>query len=341
MKNTTITFFCLRPEEKSYLEKLFSKDGISASVEYHSEIISPDNLPAKNDAEVLSVFVDSIVNGPVLNMFPKLKFIAARATGYDNIDLTETAKRGIIVSNVPSYGENTVAEFTFGLILSLSRKIYIAANQVKATGSFNLEKLRGFDIQGKTIGVVGTGRIGRHVIAAAKSFGMNVICYDPFPNDKFAQELAFKYVSLDELLNLSDIITLHLPYTKETHHLINDAALSKMKKNAILVNTSRGGIVDTNALVKALSEKQIAGAGLDVIEEEGAIKDELNLLSGGHPEEHNLRTILEDHALMKMSNVIVTPHIAFNTEEALERILDMTVENIKHWMEGKPQNVVK
>ena len=336
-----IAFYGVRPEEQPYLEKRFADVGLSDNVTYHSEIVDSDHIPPKDDSDAVSVFVDSAVNKAVMDAFPNLKFIAARSTGYDQIDLAEATKRGIIVSNVPSYGENTVAEFAFGLILSLSRKIYEAADRIKETGNFNVEGLRGFDLMGKTIGVIGTGHIGRHAIKMAKGFEMNVVAYDPFPNEKLAKELGFTYMSLDELLSQSDIITIHVPYLKETHHLINEAALAKMKKTALLINTARGAIVDTDALVKALNEKRIAGAGLDVLEEEGAIKDELGFLAHGHPKEDDLRVILEDHALMKMPNVIVTPHNAFNTDEALMRILDTTVDNIKAWADGKPVNVVK
>lgn len=353
MNSPIVGIYGVRPEERSYIEKRFAdlamghekttsasgKTGLT--IECHTETIGPENIPAKNDARAICVFVDSVVNGSVMDAFPDLKFIAVRATGYDNVDLSETRKRGITVSNVPSYGENTVAEFAFGLILSLSRKIYTAADQIKETGSFKLDGLRGFDLMGKTLGTIGTGHIGAHSIRMAKGFGMNVIAYDPFPNEKLRKELGFEYVPFDTLLSSSDVITIHVPYSKETHHLIDRAALSRMKKTTILVNTSRGGIIDTEALVAALNEKTIAGAGLDVLEEEGVIKDELAFISGGHPEEHNLRTVLEDHALIKMPNVIITPHNAFNTDEALKRILDTTVENIRGWSDGKPANVVK
>ncbi len=340
MKLIKITFFGTRPEEKEHLEHAFAKlPNFQAT--YIEEILDPERPPEKSDADIIAIFVDSKVNAAVLDSFPNLKLIAVRATGYDNIDFTETAKRGITVTNVPSYGENTVAEFAFGLILTLSRKMYTAADQVKETGSFSVEHLRGFDLQGKTIGVVGTGRIGRNSIRIAKGFGMNVVAYDPYPNDKLPGELGFKYVSFDELLADSDVITLHVPYSKETHHLMNEAAFSKMKKTAILINTSRGGIVDTSAIVKALHDKKIAGAGLDVLEEEGALKDEASYIAQNSKDEAGLRNLLADDVLMKMLNVIVTPHNAFNTDEALGRILDTTIENIKAWVDGKPINVVK
>jgi D-lactate dehydrogenase len=338
----SIAFYGTPLDEAEYLKKRFAEMKMPVTATYNEHGINPQNIPAGKDGSVvLGVFVDSVVNVAVMDAFPNLKLIVSLSTGFDHIDLDEAAKRGITVCNVPSYGENTVAEFAFGLILDLSRKIYMAIDQVKESGNFGLERLRGFDLEGKTIGVIGTGKIGRHSIVMAKGFGMNIIAYDPFPNESLQKDLGFKYVPMDELLSQSDVITLHVPYSKETHHLIDAAALSKMKKTAILINTSRGGIVDTDALVNALNKKQIAGAGLDVLEEENAVKDEPGFLARNRGNEQEMRTILEDHELIRMPNVVVTPHNAFNTDEALRRILDTTVDNIKAWTDGKPLNMVK
>jgi D-lactate dehydrogenase len=209
---------------------------------------------------------------------------------------------------------------------------------VRETGSFSLEGLRGFDLKGKTLGVVGTGRIGKHVVRIANGFEMNVLACDSYPDEKFAKEMGFKYLPLEDVLRASDVVTLHVPYMKETHHLINAKTIKLMKHGAYLVNTSRGAVVETDALVKALQEKQLGGAALDVLEEEGAIKDELNILAFGHPEEHNMKTILEDHVLIDMPNVLITPHNAFNSAEGLTRILDTTVENIAGFVNGKAIN---
>ncbi|MDE2038304.1 MAG: hydroxyacid dehydrogenase [Patescibacteria group bacterium] len=336
-----IAFYGVRPEEESYLKERFSSAmaATGASAAYSAE---RDLLKAADpDADAVCVFIDSLVDKAAMDAFPKLKLVVTRSTGYDHIDVGEAAARGIVVSSVPSYGENTVAEFAFGLILALSRKIYAAADQVKETGSFAMDGLRGFDLLGKTIGVVGTGRIGRHAIRMAGGFGMKVVAYDPSPDEKAAAGSGFRYAGMDELLAASDVVTLHVPLTKETEHMMNAAALAKMKPSALLINTSRGGIVDTGALVQALAAKTIAGAGLDVLEEEGAIKDEAAFLASGHPKEEELKAVLADHALMKMPNVIVTPHVAFNTDEALRRILSTTVDDIKAWAEGAPINTVR
>lgn len=305
------------------------------------EAITKDKLPAEKNFDIISVFTGSIINQEVLNTLPNLKFIAGRTTGYDHIDLKTTQAKNILVSNVPSYGENTVAEFAFGLLLCLSRKIFLAYDKIRETGSFNLEGLQGFDLKDKILGIVGTGRIGRNMAKIANGFGMKIIAYDTAPNFELEKELGLKYVSFEDLLKNSDIISLHVPYLKSTHHLINKENIKLIKPGAILINTSRGSVVETDALVRALNDKILAGAGLDVLEEEAPTKDERQFLLYGRPDEHNLKTILQNHVLIDMDNVIITPHNAFNTKEALERILNTTIENIVGFVNGSPKNLVK
>ncbi len=307
---------------------------------FYGAAFSDTSLPNK-DAEVISTFTNSPVTPKVLEHAKNLKLVTTRTTGFDHIDLAACAEKKITVSNVPFYGENTVAEFTFALLLALSRKVYPAIKRVREEGLFNYDNLRGFDLLGKTIGVVGTGHIGQCVLKIAKGFGLEILAYDPYPKDSLAKDLGFKYVSLDELLASSDIITLHVPYMPETHHLINKDNIRLCKKGSVLVNTARGGLVDTESLVWALQNNILAGAALDVLEEEGFIKDEAHLLGQGHPNEQQLKTVLADHELVYMDNVIITPHNAFNTIEAMKRILDTTVENIQAFAAGKPINIVK
>lgn len=340
-KINSIIFFGAKPWEEAYLLEKLKITAPDLRETFVPAILSKEHLPPDRSFALVSVFVDSTVDGAVIDALPNLKFITTRSTGYDHIDLAAAGKRGIVVSSVPSYGENTVAEYTIGLILTLSHKIYEGARRVGEERSFNFEGLQGFDLRGKTLGVIGTGRIGRHVIKMAKGFDLRVIASDPFPNESLAKEFDFRYLSLEDLLKTSDIVTIHIPYSKETHHLINEKTIALMKSGAYLINTSRGGIVDTPALVVALKEGRLGGAGLDVLEEEGVIKDELDLIISGHPEEHSLKTILADHVLMDLPNVVVTPHNAFNTKEALTRILDTTINNIVGFLEGKPINVVK
>lgn len=301
-----------------------------------------DNPDARDaEAEILSVFVQSHIGAAELDRFPKVKFIATRSTGFDHIELAETTKRGIVISNVPFYGENTVAEFAFALLLMLSRMTYEGHDRIIKTGSFSPQGLRGFDLKGKILGVVGTGHIGRHVIRMAKGFEMNVIAFDVKHDDVYAKEAGISYVSFDELLGGSDIITLHAPYNPHTHHLINRGNVEKIKKGAYLINTARGGLVETDALVYALQKEILAGAAMDVLEEEGYLLDETVLLNDPHPNVESLKTMLENHYLIDHPRVIITPHMAFNTKEALSRILDTTIENIEAFEKGTPANVVK
>ena len=332
-----IAVFGYEPWEREYLAAHPPTD---AELVFFDQPITPDKPVSDIDFEMLIVFVSSRVDEAVLAQFPKVRAVVTRSTGYDHIDLAACRARDVAVSNVPAYGESTVAEYTFALLLSLSRKIYLGYHQVRESGSFNVTNLRGFDLEGKTLGVVGTGRIGRHVARIARGFGLNVIAYDTHPDNQFAVTMGISYQSFPELLGKSDIVTLHVPALPETEHLLNTATFAQMKPGAVLINTSRGSVVDTQALVVALRSGQLAGAALDVLEEEGVIRDELDFLVAGHPEEHNLKTTLANHVLIDLPNVIVTPHNGFNTTEALRRILDTTLDNIRGLMAGAPVNVI-
>ncbi|HDH31681.1 MAG TPA: hydroxyacid dehydrogenase [Candidatus Wolfebacteria bacterium] len=342
-----LAFFEIENWEKEYIKN--KESGIrNQELSFYDKKLDKDNLPTEKDAEIISVFVGSKVDKEVIDSFPNLKLITTRSTGFDHIDLKTTKEKNIKTAYVPGYGDNTVAEMAFGLILTLSRKIYEAYDRIRETGSFSLEGLRGFDLKDKTIGIVGTGRIGKYMIKIAKGFSMKIIAFDAYPNEKLSKEMNFQYVELNELLGKSDIISLHVPYIpstrasnepqpnssgQTTHHLINSENINKIKKGAILINTSRGAIVETAALVKGLEEEILGGAGLDVLEEEGTTQDEKSFLLYGHPKEHDLKTILANHVLIDMPNVIITPHNAFNTQEALQRILNTDIENIKSFLE--------
>ena len=281
----------------------------------------------------------SVADKKVINSLVSLKYITTRSTGFDHIDLKTCKRKNILVSNVPTYGENTVAEHTFALILALSRKIHLSWERTQK-GDFSLDNLRGFDLKGKTLGVVGTGNIGRRVIRIAQGFEMNILAFDIKPNQKFAKKIGFKYVPLGYLFKNSDIITLHAPYNKTTHHLINLKALRLFKKKCYLINTARGGLCDTTALLRGLKQKIFAGLGLDVLEEEYFIREERELLNTAFKKTCDLKTVLENHVLINQPNVIITPHNAFNSQAALTRILDTTIENIKAFTVNKPINLV-
>jgi D-lactate dehydrogenase len=323
-------------EEQIVRESLQGWDVVFANGALHEQTAISDS-----DAEALSVFVNSKVDAAVLDRFPKLKFIATRSTGFDHIDLAETTKRGIMVSSVPRYGVETVGEFAFALLLSLTRHISKAHARVRGEGSFSQDGLRGVDLAGKTIGIIGMGSIGAHAAKIAKGFGMNVVAYDPFVRQDLANQIGFAYLSLDELLSRADMISIHALLTPETKHMINRVAFSKMKKGVYIVNTARGGLIDSTALVEALENGTVAGAALDVIEGEDAMFSEERLLAQEHPDLERLRSALSGHMLAKHPRVILTPHIAFNSAEAVRRIIDTSIENLKAFAENKPQNVVK
>ena len=308
--------------------------------EFVEESISMENI--NPDAEVISVFITSVVTKEMIEAMPKLKLIACRSTGFNNINLQVAKEKGIVVENVPTYGEETVAEYAFALLLSLSRKL---VPTLKTFGEETpTEKLCGWDLHGRTIGVIGTGHIGCSAIKIAKGFGMEVLASDPFTKEDLARELGFSYVDLDELMRRSDAITLHAPYFPSNHHLINADKLSLMKPSAVLINTARGELVDTKALIEVLSQKKIAGAALDVVEGERLmhVDDEVELLRRSHTVgTYMLKYGVEILALSHMDNVILTPHNAFNTTDAILRINTVTCDNIIKFWYGDMPNIVK
>jgi len=324
--------------EKEILQK---HSEFSENVDFSSEKLTLKNVKKFKDYEIISTFIGSQLLSETLKQLENLKFIATRSTGFDYIDLDYCKEKEILVSNVPDYGSHTVAEYTFALLLCLIRKVYNSYQRIRESGSFSLEGLRGKELFKKTIGIIGTGRIGIEVIKIAKGFSMNVIAYDKYPKEELVKELDFKYVSFEELLSQSDIITLHVPYNKETYHLLNKDNLLKTKKGVYIINTARGGIIETQALYQSLKNGQIAGAALDVLEEEGDLKEEQRMLL----EEENippekLKTLLANHIFIDLDNVIISSHNAFNTEEALENIVITTMENIQSYLNKKPINLV-
>jgi D-lactate dehydrogenase len=329
-----IAFFEVHDAEIEALRKKLSDHELS----FHEGKVDEADLQTLQDVEVLSVFIYSKVNAHVLESLPKLRLITTRSTGYDHIDINTCHVRGIKVSNVPNYGENTVAEHTFGLILSLSR--HIQKSYVRTThGNFSREGLTGFDLKGKTIGVIGAGRVGLHVIKIARGFGMEVLATDIRTDVFLAELMNFRYVAVEYLLAHSDIITLHMPYMPTTHHFLNSERMALIRKGALLINTARGGLVDTEALLAALDNSTLAGAGLDVLEGEQYISEEQEMLRSEQPAEV-LRQIICDQIVLRHENVVFTPHNAFNSREALLRILDATAESVQSFVAGKFANLV-
>lgn len=339
MPKTIISFFELEKWEEKYFQDKLGKTK-SLSLNFLAKPLSVAVLKKIKDVNILAVFIYSKIDKKILDQLPSLKFITTMSTGFDHIDLATCRAKGIKVSNVPYYGENTVAEHTLALILALARRLPESIERIK-TGDFSLKGLRGFDLKDKTIGIIGLGHIGEHVARMAKGFEMRILAYDPKKNIALAKKLKIKYVALNYLLKNSDIISLHTPYNKKTHHLINKGNIKIIKPGAYLINTARGGLVETEAIIIALKKNILAGAGLDVLEEECFIKEEKELLSKPFQEKCNLKTVLQNHFLIQDPRVLVTPHNAFNSEEALIRILDTTIDNIKSYLIGKLINRVK
>ncbi|MBI2278464.1 MAG: hydroxyacid dehydrogenase [Candidatus Brennerbacteria bacterium] len=334
---TKVAFFEIEDWEEAQVRAALP----DAELFFYRRKLDETTPPPRLDFDAAVIFIDSRITLKTLDGFANLRFIATRSTGYDHIDLAACRARNVAVSYVPGYGDHTVAEFAFGLILNLTRKIYCAIDQIKETGTFSLDGLRGADLKGKTIGIVGTGRIGREMVKIAKGFGMNVLAFDQYPNETFSSTQGFSYATFEYLLRHSDIVSLHCPLTPQTRHLVNSGNIKFFKRGAYLINTARGGLVETEALVRALQEGVLAGAGLDVIEEEGETKDELGFLTKEpRPNREDMKTMLENHILMRMPNALVTPHLAFNSQEALERILSTTIENLKGFISGRPVNLV-
>lgn len=304
------------------------------------EVLTPENAGDHADAEVISTFLSSSLHQNVLAQLPKLKFIATRSTGFDHIDLDYCKAHGIGVATVPAYGDSTVAEHAFALLLALNRHIVACAEQTRQ-GNFGFIPERGFELHGKTLGVIGTGRIGQRAIEIGHGFGMQVVAYDSFPRQELADKMGFRYASLEDLLAVVDVLTLHIPATPQTRGLLSDAQFDKMKTGAVLINTARGAIVDSAALIRALSSGKIGAAGLDVLPEESLVRDESQIFRiGAIPMPAVPTEVLADHVLTRFPNVLITPHNAYNTTEARQRITTTTTDNIQAFRNGKSLNRV-
>jgi len=331
-----VIFYDVTELDKSQLND--SLKDTDHQIEYISEKIDLSNI--NPEAEVISVFVTSNVTREIIEALPKLRLIACRSTGFNNVDFEATKERDITVANVPTYGEATVAEYAFMLLLALQRKlpeVLEAENE-----QFSPEDLNGHDLQGKVFGAIGTGHIGRKALKIADGFSMETIACDIHPDEDLQYEYHFKYVELEELLERSDVISLHLPYLPSTHHLMNRDRLKQTKKGAILINTARGELVDNKALVELLDSGHLGGAAIDVVEGEALLNhhEETALLRSSILPHDVLRHSVEISVLKKMPNVIISPHNAFNTVEAIQRINHTTSRNIiDYWYGNSPNRV--
>ncbi len=288
-------------------------------VVYDRPLEGAELIRAADGAQVLSVFIYTNVSKEIIDSLRELKLIVTRSVGFDHIAAKHAIERGITVCHVPDYGSHVVAEHVFALMLAVARRIPFADAHVKRERKFDFQPFLGLELRDKTLGVVGTGKIGAAVIGIALGFGMRVIAFDVYENKSLQAKYGFPYLPLEEVLSKSDFITLHVPLTSETHHIIGASAFRKMKRGSVLINASRGGVVDSQALREALESDHLWGAGVDVLEDEA------------HP---------EDDPLLEAPNLIITPHSAFFTKEVLVRIAATTIDSIRNFKSGKPTNRV-
>jgi len=328
MQNCKIAFFGVKSWERQIIEReIINLEATGVGI-FEKEV--QDSLELAKKYEVISVFIYSKIDVAVLDKLPNLKMVATRSTGMDHIDSVECKKRGIVVKNVPTYGENTVAEYAIALLLTVAKRI-VPAHQSVENGEFSPEGLSGVDLFGKTLGVVGVGRIGQNVVRMARGLGMKVLAVEKTPDPNLAKKLKFKYTDLETLLKESDCVTLHVPATADTVHLINRHNIKLMKPGSILINTSRGAVVESEAIVWALNAKILMGAGLDVAEKENEVES-ISMIMNPGPSHEDLRQVLSYHLLRDRDDVVFTPHNAFNTKEAIERIVKTTIKNINQFI---------
>lgn len=293
----------------------------------------------QEDAQIISCFTTSRVPNEILEKFKNLELIALRSVGFNHIDIDYCRKNNIFVENTPNYGNMTVAEFALALLLDVTRKVTYSANNLK-NSIVDAKCTIGMEIFGKTIGIIGLGAIGAEMARLSHGVGLKILGYDLKEKEDLKQKYGVQYTDFETLVKNSDFISLHSPLTKDNFHMFNKEIFAIMKPSSILINTARGELVDTQALYNALSEKKIAGAGLDVLESEDTLTDVEYLVDIGRMSPQALQKTVLNNRLMKLDNVIITPHIAYDTNEAINRILNTAIDNINAFVEGKIQNNV-
>lgn len=328
-----IAFYGAMPYDRKTFDKI--NEAFGYDIKYFVGNVSRDNIILSKGCRAVCVFVNDNVDAEAIKQLKEngVELIALRCAGFNNVDLDAAREAGIRVVRVPAYSPYAVAEYAVALMLSLNRKIQRASWRTK-DGNFSLNGLLGFDMYGKTVGIIGTGKIAKVLIGILKGFGMNILAYDVYPDYAFAEANGVKYVSLDELYAGSDIISLHCPLTPETEYIINQSSIAKMKRGVMIVNTGRGLLINSEDLIEGLKSGQVGFAALDVYEEEADyfFKDKSD-------------RIIQDDTLARLlsfNNVIMTSHQAFFTSEATDNIAKTTLDNIQSWLEGKPlDNEVK
>ena len=324
--NYKIAFFDTKPYDEVSFNQINQKFGFE--IKYFKGHLNINNVPLTKGFDAVCIFVNAVANAEVIDELAKndVKVIALRCAGYNNVDLN-AAKNRIKVVRVPAYSPYAVAEHTLALMLTLNRKTHKAYNRTRE-GNFALNGLMGFDMHGKTAGIIGTGKISKILIQTLRTMGLKVLAYDIFPDHTFAEKYEIEYCGLDYLYANADIISLHCPLTKDTEYIINETSIAKMKNGVMIINTGRGKLIDTHALIQGLKSKKIDAAGLDVYEEE----------SEYFFEDRSNRVMDDDilARLLSFNNVIVTSHQAFFTQEAMHNIAETTLQNIQDFIDEKP-----
>lgn len=321
-----IALFGAKPYDIASFEKVNEK--FNYDIRYYKGHLNPNNVVLTQDTDVVCIFVNDTADAAVIHAMVNnhVKLLALRCAGFNNVDLA-AAKGKLPVVRVPAYSPYAVAEYAVALMLSLNRKIHRAYWRTR-DGNFSLNGLMGFDMYGKTVGIIGTGKIAKILIKILKGFGMRIVAYDVYPDKEFAEKEGIVYTSLDDLYKQSDIISLHCPLTDQTRYMINKDSIDKMKENVMIINTGRGQLIHTNDLIDGLKEKKVAAAGLDVYEEEGE-----------YFYEDKSDKIIDDDVLARLlsfNNVIVTSHQAFFTKEAMQNIAETTLQNIEDFRHHRP-----
>ncbi len=315
----TVAFYDTKPYDREYFER--AADAEQLRCQFHEFRLTTETAASVNGAQAVCVFVNDRLDAACLKQLHDagVRLVALRCAGFNNVDLAAAKSLGVAVIRVPAYSPHAVAEHAIALLLALNRKIHRAYNRVREH-NFSLSGLVGFDLHGKTVGVVGTGKIGKIAAQIFRGFGTDVLAYDPYPATEWAAALSVRYTDFETLLAASDIVSLHLPLTPQTRHLLNAENFARMKPGAFLVNTSRGKLVDTTALIEALKSGRIGGVALDVYEEE----------EGVFFEDHSGEILQDDELsrLLTFPNVLITAHQAFLTHEALSEIARVTTENL-------------
>ena len=319
-------------ENEPWIERAWLSTGSHLDAVWVEGMLTHAHAEHYKDAEIICTDM-SILNAAVLSALKNLKLITVRATGVDNIDLKFCREKGITVCNVPAYAQNAVAEHVFALLLAIGRHVVKASLNTRRF-DFSWDGLQGFELYGKTMAVIGTGAIGKRVVAIARGFNMRVVAYDAFPDEDWSGNNDVEYLTLEEALKAADVVTLHVPGMPDTYHLLSPERFALMKDGVVIVNTSRGDVVDPKALLEALASGKVVAAGVDVLPEETSLTDEKSRLGVLRGNQADSRIQLANHLLLQHPWVLVTPHCAFFTKESSTRLVQVTVDNIEAFIRG-------